>query len=775
MRLRVVLLLLIHLSIVHIAFGQTHLDSVGHRSDKADGNRKMIELLAEVNRNSYKYQNPFATTPRIEFFRELTRTSPDNRLMMCQEFINGGLQDEAIDTLLAFKARGNSNQKVMVVFDRVLALAYMRQGEQDNCVSNHTSQSCLFPLGPGGYHANKRGSRAAIEVLRSILDRDSNDLQSRWLLNIAYQTLEEYPDSVPQRWLLPPSLFQSDYPLPRFTNIAPQLGIDEEGLAGGCCTEDFDGDGDLDIVTSSYGMKSPMRYYRNNGDGTFTEATKGSGLEGLVGGLNMIHGDYNNDGYPDILVLRGAWMQEFGRYPNSLLRNNGDGTFTDVTAEAGLLSFHPTQAAVFADFNNDGWLDIFIGNESGVQRHPCEFFMNNRDGTFTECSHSAGLDLVSFVKGVACGDFNNDGLPDLYLSCHGSQNHLLRNNGVRNGKLTFTDVSVQAGVTAPISSFPTFFFDYDNDGWEDIFVCSYGVQNYMGQQSTAVGLMVRDYLHIPNAGEVPRLYHNNHDGTFTDVTHEANLDHVMFGMGANFGDIDNDGYLDIYVGTGLPDFNALMPNRMFRNNGGRGFQDVTTAGGFGHLQKGHAIAFADFDNDGDQDVYAVMGGAFEGDLAHRTLFENPGNGNHWVALALQGVRSNRSAIGARIKVSVATPTGGRDIYKTVNTGGSFGSSMLQQEIGLGDAVSISSITITWPASRTKQVFRNVTMDRFYAVREDAKVPTRIDRPVIHFNTNAPAATGMDHQHMMHDGQMDHMDGMDTRPAEDEHGDHHHHR
>src|SRR5205823_12826185 len=155
-----------------------------------------------------------------------------------------------------------------------------------------------------------------------------------------------------------------------------------------------------------------------------------------------------------------------------------------------------------------------------------------------------------------------------------------------------------------------------------------------------VGDIAADYLGVPNQAELPRLYHNNHDGTFTDVTRAARLDKVLHGMGSNFGDLDNDGFLDFYLGTGNPDLSTLIPNRMFRNNEGKFFQDVTTSGGFGHLQKGHGVAFADLDNDGDQDILANLGGAYTGDIYRKALFENPGNSNRWLKLKLVGLQSN---------------------------------------------------------------------------------------------------------------------------------------
>ena len=368
----------------------------------------------------------------------------------------------------------------------------------------------------------------------------------------------------------------------------------------------------------------------------------------MFSGLNTIHADYNNDGFQDIFILRGAWMGKGGEHPNSLLRNNGDRTFTEVTKEAGLYSLHPTQTAAWADFNLDGWLDLFIGNESGAidqtERldHPCELFLNKGDGTFVDIAPQLGLDVKGMIKGVSWGDINNDQLPDLYISDMTGKNRLFVNRGGTSADdWKFEDIAAKAGAEEPVFSFPCWFWDFDNDGFEDIYVSSYDIRN-IGEVGKAAGL---EYLENKVSGETPRIYRNNGDETFTNLTQKMKLNKAMYSMGSNFGDIDNDGYLDFYIGTGAPNFMSIVPNRMFRNVNAEYFEEVTM-GGFGHLQKGHGISFADIDNDGDQDIYCVMGGAYEGDIAQNVLFENPNSENSWITLLLEGKNCNRNAFHA---------------------------------------------------------------------------------------------------------------------------------
>ena len=510
---------------------------------------------------------------------------------------------EAIEPTLAGLTALPEDRKIQEAasLQGAIGIAALRLGEQENCVLNHGASSCLFPIERAGVHALQTGSRRAIEAFERQLASDPNNLGAAWLLNLAYMTVGEYPDAVPPQWRIAPEVFRTEHDIKRFPNVAVATGLDVVGLAGGSIVEDFDADGDLDIVASSWGLRDQLRFFRNDGTGGFADRTREAGLLGQWGGINLTHADYDNDGRPDVLVLRGGWLGDAGLHPNSLLRNNGDGTFTDVTEAAGLLGFHPTHTAAWGDFDNDGLLDLFVGNEDwGPGTHPVQLYHNDGDGTFTDRAPEVGFGVLGMVKGAAWGDFDNDGRLDLYVSRFGKPNLLFRNDGPDPaGTWRFTDVAAAAGVEEPIFSFPTWFWDYDNDGWLDIFVG--------GWDGAPVDAVAARYLGVAHPDGTPRLYRNRGDGRFDDVTIEARLDRVLLAMGANFGDLDNDGFLDLYVGTGAPDLEALTPNRMFRNLDGRIFQDVTTSGGFGHLQKGHGISFGDLDNDGDQDVHAVMG------------------------------------------------------------------------------------------------------------------------------------------------------------------------
>ena len=689
-----------------------HRDNTSHQ--------KMIALLKTLAKDRRNTTNPFepdVEKVRIDSLLKLPINAGDSSLLSekASILLKLGLEQQSVNTYETLAKQTSLSNAMPDV-----AIAYMRLGERSNCMLGHNGSSCIFPIKDGGVHQLQDGSKQAIGVYQDILKKHPDDLESKWLLNIAYMTLGEYPKNVPPQFLIRGLDADTGYRVKPFTDVASDLGLDIFGRAGGVIVDDFNNDGYLDIIMSGWSLSDPMRYFQNNKDGTFSNLTAQSGLDGITGGSNIQQIDYNNDGNLDIFVMRGGWNTNgYGNQPGSLLRNNGDGTFTDVTIPSGLLYFQPTQTATWADFNNDGYLDVFIGTENlGPQDiggiHTCMLYINNHNGTFTNVAEKAYCDIRDFVKGVTSADYNNDGWPDIFVSTLNGTKYLLRNKAEPGNIPHFEDVTAQAGIeNNKESTFTTWFYDYNNDGWPDILVSDYKFRGSLSSYAAAAA----EGKPIPKAGNV-FLYRNNHNGTFTDVTKEVGLDKVVFSMGGNFGDIDNDGYPDMYFGTGNPDFKSLIPNKLFKNIGGKRFADVTTSSRTGNLQKGHGIAFADFRNTGIQDIFIEMGGAYSGDSYNSSLYLNPGqSNNNWISLKLEGTDANKCAIGSRIKVTFTENGVKRSVYKDVNSGGSFGSSPLRQEIGIGQAKKIDEIEIRWAGSHTVQRLKDIMPNQFLHIKE----------------------------------------------------------
>lgn len=626
-----------------------------------------------------------------------------------------GDMKESIDAWQhAYKVAQASFPGSVPYLQETLGVSYLHLAEMENGAYRNSGSIDIFPPMDTHSHFKKQeNSKLAIQYFQSYLEQKPEDLEVRWLLNLAYVTLGQYPAGVPAKYLIPESAFApkdgDSQGIGRFTDVAPAAGLNAFKSSGGIIVDDFDNDGLLDVMASSNDMCEQLQFFRNNGDGTFTERTAQAGLTGQLGGLNIVEADYNNDGCMDLLVLRGGWEFPMRR---SLLRNNCDGTFTDVTQQSGLGdSVSETQSAVWADIDNDGFVDLFIANEKG----PSQLFHNRGDGTFEDISHAAGIDKTSFSKGVVAADYDRDGYVDFYVSNIGDANFLYRNNHDN----TFTEVARQAGVQPPFQSFATWFFDYDNDGWPDLFVSDY---------FSSVDEVMRSALGLPFTVETVKLYRNMHDGTFQDVTSQMGLDRVFLPMGANFGDIDNDGFLDMYLGMGDPSFVSMMPHELLRNKDGKRFVDVTVASGTGEIHKGHGIAFADLERTGQEDIVANMAGAVPADKHVLRLFRNPGNDNDWINVRLVGVKSNRAAIGAEIRVTVENDKGtARLIYRTVGETSSFGGNPMEQDIGLGHGAKNVQLEVWWPATKTRQKFKTVGKDQFIEIKEFASEYTKLDR------------------------------------------------
>jgi hypothetical protein len=700
----------------------------------------MVAELAAIAERAGVENVYFGTGPRDDAARRLEQLPP------------GAPELErwrAVHELAGHELRLGNIEAALPLFDRSLALmesiqesvpasdgyralldwavAHLRWGEAQNCVARHTAHSCLLPIGPLGVHADQRGARRAVEGLETVLANFPDDLLARWLLNIAAMTLGEYPDGVPPEYRIPPSAFASERDFPRFPDVAAAVGLSAIDLSGGALIDDFDGDLLLDVVTSTWDSRRPMHYFRNDGDGRFTERTRDANLHEMLGALNLVHADYDDDGDLDIYALRGAWNADTGRHPNSLLQNDGSGTFTDVTLAVGLGGErYPSPSAAWGDYDLDGDLDLFVCSESSPEiAFPCQLFRND-GGRFRDVARAAGVENFQYAKAAVFGDYDGDRWPDLYVSNLYGPNRLYKNQ--RDG--TFVDVAAQLGVEGPYVSFPAWWWDYDNDGALDLYVASWEqdmhafVASWLGLEAprtSYVDASTNKRYVVSERGsqqvELSRLYRGDGHGGFRDVAPGLGLKRITLPMGCNFGDLDNDGWLDFYLGTGFPAYEALMPNVMYWNDAGRRFLDVSAAGGFGHLQKGHGIAFADLDNDGDQDVFARMGGAQAGDTFDNVLFENPGFGNHWLKVSLVGVSSNRCGIGARLRVDVVERGAVRTLYKHVNTGAFFGGNPLRQELGLGAAERIERLEVYWPQSDTTQAFTGVPLDTWVVITE----------------------------------------------------------
>jgi hypothetical protein len=696
-------------------FGEDWVDDSGYDFARTFAvENKGVNSLDEIRAVSrVRYERGFAEVEKQ--LAGVDRRTADGRVRAVQLTIEKGLLQMAIGEFASADAcfaevQGSDPDmpwQLRANLDALRGIAALRRGETENCVACCNGASCIFPLAREAVHSYPAGSSEAVHRFSAYLDRRPEDVGARWLLNIAHMTLGSYPDGVPRAYLIPLEPFQSGSDLGRFPNVAARVKLSARGenMAGGCVVDDFNGDNLLDVFYSTIDPSRGCGLFINRGDGTFEDRSARANLEAQVGAENCNHADFDNDGDLDVLLLRGAW--ELPLRP-SLLRNDGVGVFTDVTLSAGLAAPIASETAGWSDYDGDGDLDLYIGGEyrpvAPDPRNRGKLYRNNGDGTFTDVAESAGVLNERFCRGCSWGDYDDDGHPDLYLSNLGSPNRLYHNNG--DG--TFADVAESAGVTEPIGSYGCWFWDYDNDGRLDIFVTGSGA---------TLSDVIRSHLGLPTKGERPRLYHNEGNGSFVDVALSSGLNRVWLPMGCNFGDIDNDGFLDFYLGTGNPPYSYLMPKVLMHNVSGHRFEDVTTSSGTGHLQKGHGIAFADYDRDGDLDLFLECGGATPGDKAHNALFENPGHGGRWLVLKLVGIRSNRSALGARVQLKVNGPDGRRSVYRDITSGASFGSNPLTPTIGLGQAGPVCDIEVVWPRGAMHQVARGVPVDGAVEITE----------------------------------------------------------
>jgi len=573
---------------------------------------------------------------------------------------------------------------------------------------------------------------------------------------------------------------------PQFENVADRAGIDFENRyypdflnqklrfamiiygPGGISAADYNNDGRYDLFIPD-GVES--RLYRNQGDGIFEDVTQAAGLSGLDGVSVGTFADYDNDGDKDFFVSRTF-------KPNQLFRNNGDGTFSDVTAESGIGADCCTTVASWADYNNDGNLDLYVGRYLDPRLdipttfyarngEPNQLYRNNGDGTFTNVTVEAGVGELGLCLGTVFGDYNDDGYPDLYVVNDFGRNTLYRNRG--DG--TFEDVSVKANALAYGAGMNATIGDYNNDGRLDIYVTNIRSEHaWFAEAPTIYRYMYNSFSQgvwltdMPLYFEMFRqsgfdfigifqqmasgntLLQNKGDGTFEDVTWQASANPPGWFWGAGMFDFDNDGWQDIYAANGwvyndpgteieLDFLNGVVSqqdvyktglffdpnhfgqtswhgwerNRMLRNNADGTFSEIGRPSGSDLIINSRGVAVADYWNRGVMDI-AVSASTDR----HALLKNEVGQKRNWLQVELVGTKSNRDAVGTRVTARIGDQRQTREVI----LGDGYGSqNSLRLHFGTGDSTTVDELTVKWPVTGAVQTFRNLTCNQIVEVTE----------------------------------------------------------
>ncbi len=502
----------------------------------------------------------------------------------------------------------------------------------------------LREWGAAAYRMGDYGEAARLfyEALQTKIN--SIDL---WLLKVSMDQMSQRPQ-LPSNLIFPAAEAPAGAPPFSFKDMAPELGLNRFDGNGTVSFGDYDQDGDLDVFLSGSGTFIAL--FRNE-KGKFVEVTSDAGLGNVPSGYSLNLVDYDNDGRLDLFISLNGWS---GPMPDLLFHNEGNGKFVNVSKASGAADPGSGFVSLWADLDNDGFIDLAIANGVIKEGSTPQIYRNNRNGTFTNMTKAAGIDEpASFgAIGIALGDYDRDGDVDLLVNgLEPAPNRLYRNDG--NWK--FTEVSRRSGLIQPIhNGFVCFFFDYNNDGKPDILTTSLA-----SWESAVEGLKA---VFTPPGGkqahaDASHLFRNEGDSRFTDVTVEAGLARPMGVMGGGVADLDNDGYLDIYFGTGDPQLSRIEPNRIFHNNGNGTFSDATVSAKMARPgQKGHGVAFADIDDDGDLDLYAQLGGHYPGDHAENAFYRNLNGEQEPLARDRsrrreeQSLRHRRADYGARRRV-----------------------------------------------------------------------------------------------------------------------------
>lgn len=466
-----------------------------------------------------------------------------------------------------------------------------------------------------------------------------------------------------------------------FTKITTGAIVTDLGQSWGCAWGDYNNDGNLDLFVTSSEQGTGNFLYLNNGDGTFTAISTGSIVTDGGTATGCVWGDFDNDGWLDLFVANG----KLSARPNFLYRNNGDGTFANITSGNIVEDIIVSLAGAWGDYDNDGYIDLFAGNDvPGTDA----LYRNNGDSTFAAITSGSIVEEGGASVPAAWADYNNDGLLDLFVGNDDGANSLYRNEG--NG--TFTKITSGSIVEDEAISIGCAWGDYDNDGFQDLFVSNGGAP---AEQSNV-------------------LYHNKGDGTFESVTSGSIVTDVSHFAGSTWGDYDNDGFLDLFVCRYSGEGNAL-----YHNNGDGTFTSMTEGSVVNDGGNAVGCAWGDYDNDGFLDLF-VANGALTNESQSNVLYRNNGNANRWLKIKLVGTVSNRAAIGAKVRLKATIGGKSASQLREISTGSGYAGQNTLAHFGLGSATNIDLVRIEWPSGLVQEI-PNVAVGQLLTVIEPPRL------------------------------------------------------
>lgn len=616
------------------------------------------EIILQLVTERKTQDDPFANAERAEWFNQKRLNLPADditgqdqlRIKVAHEKIRAGSYDNAAIDLTEWLGSATPPDDLATLSPdqrtgwQLLATAELRRAM--SAISANAEPLILASPPEDMLEEVDRESLTTAEgIFRAFAEENDSASESRWLLNLAAIVGNSYPDSVPAALQIPDLLEKKTELFPEFNRTF----LNDMGHATSLCwTSVTEGTPDLIRLGAD-----DIRVFEGGGE---IELTDSLGLTDVLGGVHVSTADIDNDGTQEILILRD------GPLPNSLLKRGVDGLFADVTEAVGLLAFLQSRSAAWADFDQDGQIDLVLANGSA----PLTLYRNLGDGTFEDVTWLAGIDGRPATH-VEWADLDGDGWSDLIVSPEGSSLEIWRGVPSETPEdWRFADVAIALEIEA-IGGGPIWTWDFDNDGALDLGCVS---------------------------DEKIKIFRNDGDGfTFTDITGDLDLDLAVGETGtATVGDIDSDGFPDLFLGTGGSTPAALGPNRLFWNRGGDRFREISAAGGFGLLEKSPSAVFADLGDDGDLDLVVGMGSRYESDSIPPVFFDNPGNfGNRFLKVTLNPpTDAARDGIGTRLHVTVRDEDWIlNEIHVLVKRSGPV-------FIGLGRAKKIETLAIQWP-------------------------------------------------------------------------------